>query len=189
MADALLKRTNCIMGVFDDEEIFVEAVRSFRNRNYTVKDAFTPFPVHGLGKAMGLPGTRLGYITFICGILGGAFAFGAMSWMVGFNWPMNIGGKPELPIPSFIPITFEFTVLIASLGTVLVYFTRNIMLPGFEPKIYHSRASQDRFVVLVAEDENGEQIQDLMGKYGAESVQREEYIEQKTPFPLPIKMK
>lgn len=189
MADALLKRTDCLMGVFDDEEIFVEAVRSLKNKNFTIKDAFTPFPVHGLGKAIGLPGTRLGYVTFFAGLFGASFAFTAMSWMMGFNWPMNIGGKPEWPYPSFVPITFEFMVLIGALGTVLAFLLRNTMMPGFEPKIYHTRASSDRFVVLVAEDENSEQIQDLMGKYGAEAIYREEYVEQKSPFPLPIKMK
>ena len=189
MADALLKRTDCVMGVFDDEEIFVEAVLSLKNKGYTIKDAFTPFPVHGLGKAMGLPGTRLGYVTFIAGLFGAAFAFTAMSWMMGFNWPMNIGGKPSWPIPAFIPITFEFMVLMASLGTVAAYLLRNTMMPGFEPKIYHSRATQDRFVVLVAEDGDREQITDLMGKYGAEAVYEDEYLEQKSPLPLPIKMK
>lgn len=189
MADALLKRTDCVMGVFDDEEIFLEAVKSFKNKGYTIKDTFTPFPVHGLGKALGLPGTRLGYVTFFAGLFGAAFACAVMSWMMGYNWPMNIGGKPQPPIPSFIPIMFEMTILCAALGTAITYLLRNFMLPGYEPKIYHSRATQDRFVMMVEEGDDNEQITDLMGKYGAEEVYREEFVEQKSPLPLPIKMK
>ena len=188
MAD-LIKRTDCVMGVFDDDHVFMEAIKSIRNKNYQVKDAFTPFPVHGLEKAMGLRSTRLGYVAFICGLLGGGFAFTVMTLMMHVDWPMNIGGKPTWPIPSFVPITFELTVLISALGMVTAYLLRNSMLPGFEPKIYHSRASQDRFVVLVQEDGHKEELKDLLKKYGAVETQEEEFLEQTSPVPLPIKMK
>lgn len=185
----LLKRTNCVMGVFDDDHIMVEAINSIRKKNYTVKDAFTPFPVHGLEKAMGLHRTRLGYVAFIAGLIGGGFGFTIMTLMMHVDWPMNIGGKPTLPVPSFVPITFELTVLISALGLVTAYLLRNSMLPGFEPKIYHPRASQDKFVVLVQSDEDEENLKDLLKKYGAEEVEEQEYLEQKSPVPLPIKMK
>lgn len=177
------------MGVFDDDHIFVEAIESTRKKGYNVKDAFTPFPVHGLGKAMGLRSTRLGYVAFIAGILGGGFAFTVMTLMMAVDWPMNIGGKPSWPITSFVPITFELTVLISALGLVTAYLMRNSMLPGMEPKIYDKRASSDKFVVLVESDGDDDRLKDLLKKYGAEETVQEEYLEQTSPVPLPIKMK
>ncbi len=188
MAD-LLKRTNCVMGVFDDDHVFTEAIKSIRNKNYHVKDAFTPFPVHGLEKAMGLKSTRLGYVAFIGGLTGGTLGLLMMTYMMHIDWQLNIGGKPTLPIPSFIPITFELTVLLSALALITAYLIRNSMLPGFEPKIYHPRATQDRFVFLVESNGEEEELKDLLTKYGAEEVVEEEYLEQKSPIPLPIKMK
>lgn len=177
------------MGVFDDDHVFMEAIKSIRNKNYNVKNAFTPFPVHGLEKAMGLKPTRLGYVAFISGLTGGTLAFLIMTYMMHIDWHMNIGGKPTWPIPSFIPITFELTVLLSALGLITAYLLRNAMLPGMEPKIYHPRASQDRFVVLVESNGHEEELKDLLKKHGAEEAIEEEYLEQKSPVPLPIKMK
>jgi len=177
------------MGVFDDDHTLVEAIQHIRDKNYNVKDAFTPFPVHGLDKAMGLRQTRLGYVAFICGILGGGFAFTVMTFMMHVDWPMNIGGKPTWPIPSFVPITFELTVLISALGMVTAYLMSNAMLPGMEPKIYHSRASSDRFIVLVEHNGQVDEVKNLLKQYGAEEAVEEEYLEQTSPLPLPIKMK
>lgn len=185
----LIRRTKCIMGVFDDDTVFLEAVKSMRSHGLNIKNAFTPFPVHGLDKAIGLRDSRLGYVAFAFGALGTISALSLMTFTMHISWPLNIGGKPSLPIPSFIPITFELTVLFASLGLVAMYLMRNSMIPGFEPKIYHSRSTQDRFVVLVEDNKLGSEIKDLMEKLGAVEVQDEEYLEQTSPVPLPIIMK
>ncbi len=185
----LLKRTDCLMGVFDDDDVFVNAVKDIREQNLEIKDAFTPFPIHGLPKAMGLHESRLGYVAFIGGIIGGGGIFTIMTLMMYVNWPMNFGGKPTWPVPNFIPITFELTVLLSAISIATAYFLRNTMLPGFEPKIYHPRSTSDRFVVLVAKDNNEDTIKDVMRKHGAEEIKDEEYLEQKAPLPLPIKMK
>lgn len=177
------------MGVFDDDTIFLEAIDRINDRRLEVKDAFTPFPVHGLDKKMGLKESRLGYAAFAFGILGGAIALGLMTFTMTYDWPLNIGGKPDFPLPAFIPITFELTVLIASLGMVTVYFLRNTMLPGFEPKVYHRRSTQDHFVVLVEENNMGDDIKSFMKEIGAIEAKDEEYVEQTGPLPLPIKMK
>jgi len=184
-----LKKTPSIVGVFEDDTVFIDAIKEIRKRRFSIKDAFTPFPVHGLDKAMGLAESKLGYAAFIFGAIGATIGVSLMTYTMHISWPLNIGGKPSLPIPSFIPITFELTVLIASLGMVGLYLMRNNMLPGMDPKIYHNRATQDRFVVLIEEENLKEEIVETLKELGASEIKEDEYVEQKAPLPLPIKMK
>jgi hypothetical protein len=71
-----------------------------------------------------------------------------MTWVMAFNYPINFGGKPNWPLPSFIPITFELTVLFAAWGMVLTYCVRNKLIPGYVPRIYDVRTTDDRFALV-----------------------------------------
>jgi hypothetical protein len=71
-----------------------------------------------------------------------------MSWVMVPNYPLNFGGKPNWPLPSFIPITFELTVLFASVGMVLTYCVRNKLFPGYIPRIFDKRTTDDRFALV-----------------------------------------
>ena len=106
-----------LLVVFDEEGRFVqrseeECVRS----GYKLHDVYTPFPIHGLDKEMGLRDTSIHTAGFIYGITGTATALGFMSWVFTKDWPLNIGGKPHFALPAWIPIMFELTVLFACGG-------------------------------------------------------------------------
>ena len=81
-------------------------------------DCFSPFPIHGIEKAMGLGRSWVPLYTLVFGLIGCIASFAFMSYVDVFAWPMNIGGKPHFAWPAYIPITFEITVLLAGLASV-----------------------------------------------------------------------
>lgn len=185
----LLKRTPCVVGVFDDDDKFLQGLRFVKEKNLNVLDTFTPFPVHGIEKVLNVPRSNLAVAAFIFGALGFLTGLSIQVYMQGIDWPNNFGGKPPIAIPSFIPVTFELTVLFASLGMVGTFFFRSMLLPGFEPKLYDQHATSHHFVVLVEADSMTDDINDILKEAGAIETRQDEYLEQNGPAPLPIKMK
>ncbi len=133
-------------------EDVLSAARKAAAEGYTKTDAFTPFPVDGLAEAVGMRKNRVGLATLLGGIAGGAFAYFLLYYVNVIDYPMNVGGRPYHSWPSFIPITFEATILVAALGAVLAMLILNRL-----PELYHpvfngdhfERASQDRFFLVI----------------------------------------
>ena len=94
-----------IVGSFDDEAVLFPAVKSVRKAGYKIHDVYTPMPIHGLDKAMGLNETSLHTAGFIYGAAGTTTALSGISWILVHDWPLNIGGKPHFALPAWIPIT------------------------------------------------------------------------------------
>jgi hypothetical protein len=97
--------------------------------------------------------------------------------MNGFDWPMNIGGKSNAPIPDFIPITFECTVLLAAFGMVGTFFTASNLFPWSSPKIFDKRSTDDKFIVAIDTAKNKlskSEISDILSKYGASEINEKE---------------
>ncbi|MEX0966138.1 MAG: DUF3341 domain-containing protein [Bacteroidia bacterium] len=178
-----------VVGIFEDEVPMMEAIKVAKRHNIEIMDAFTPFPVHGLDKVMELRPSRLDIVAFIFGTLGFLTAVGLQVYTMGIDWPMNIGGKPRFPFPSFIPVTFELTVLFASLGMVATYLIVSRLLPGVEPKLYDPRQTSDHFVVLFRDDNISEEIKNICLENGAIEIRTDEYQQTLWPYPIPIKMK
>ena len=130
-----------IVGCFDDEKVLFPAIKNVRRAGYKIHDVYTPFPVHGLDHAMGIRETSLHTAGFIFGIAGTATALGCMGWIFTRDWPLDIGGKPHFPLPAFIPITFEVTILFASLAAVFGMLALNGL-----PEPYHPVFNVQRFV-------------------------------------------
>ncbi len=112
-----------IYGIYNDEEILLRAVRKAKADHLEIMDVFTPFPVHGLDQAMGLEESRLHHAGFVYGLIGCLTAFLGMTWIFTSDWPIIFGGKPYWPVPSFIPITFEMTVLFSAWGMTITFYT------------------------------------------------------------------
>lgn len=137
-----------IVGLWDHEEVYLHAVEHLRAKGIEIYESLTPFPVHGLEHALGYRDTRLHRAGFIFGATGTTIALTLMSWVMTTNYPINFGGKPNWPLPSFIPITFELTVLCAAWGMVLTYLVRNKLFPGYVPRIFDKRITDDRFALV-----------------------------------------
>lgn len=130
----------------------LHAAEKLRDGGYTQFDTHTPFPVHGMDKAMGLPDSRLGWIVFPIGLTGTASAFLMMWWMNGVDYPLIVGGKPPYSIPTMVPIMFELTVLFSAFAAVLGMFHLN-GLPRHHHPLFNSKRfgafSNDKFFVSV----------------------------------------
>ena len=140
---------NFLVGVFDDEDVVVSAVRALRSKGVKIHEVFTPFPVHGLEEALGYKRTRLPVAAFFFGLLGTALALLMQFWMMGYDWPMIIGGKPYASLPPFIPVTFEVTVLLSALGMVACFFIACDMKPYGKPRQFDVRSTDDKLVMAI----------------------------------------
>jgi hypothetical protein len=151
-----------VVGCFDNEEVLFPAVKKVRTAGYKIKDVYTPFPVHGLDHALGLRETSLHTAGFIYGITGTATALGGISWILTYDWPLNIGGKPHFALPAWIPITFELTVLFAAVGMVYTFCYLCQLAPFVKKHHFHPRATDDLFVMVI-ECTDKTNIDDLKG--------------------------
>lgn len=137
-----------LLAEFDTSEDLLEAARAMRRAGFTVMDAFTPFAVHEIYEILEIPRSRVPIYCLAAGILGGGYAYLIQYWMNGFDYALNVGGKPLGSVPAFIPPTFEGTVLLASLMAV-VSFLAFSGLPQVSSPIFtvdgFERASADRF--------------------------------------------
>ncbi len=128
------------------------ACEKVRDAGFTRWDAHSPFPVHGLEKAMGLPVSPLPYICFAAGMVGAASALTLQWWTSSVGYRMVISGKPFFSWPAYIPITFELGVLFGALGAILGMLALN-QLPRHHHALFSSqrfaRASDDRFFISI----------------------------------------
>jgi len=149
-----MRKQNNITVSFDDEVPLLQAVRILRDSKEIITDVLSPFPVHGLDEALSLKRSRIPVGGFIFGALGAILAFGFQAWVFTVSYPLIIGGKPFFSVPTFIPITFEVTVLFAGLSMVAALLVRSKLKPDIRFKPVDERITDDRFVILInAEDE------------------------------------
>ena len=165
-----------VVGCFDDENVLFPAVKRVRLAGYKIHDVYTPYPVHGLDHALGLRETSLHTAGFIYGITGTSCALGGMSWVFMRDWPLNIDGKPHFPLPAFIPITFETTVLFAAVGMVLTFCYLCQLAPFVKKHHFHARATDDLFVMVieVTSKTNVNDLGDFLKNAGAVEVNVQE---------------
>lgn len=129
-----------IMAEFETPGELVAAARRTREAGYRNFDAYTPFPIHELDGAMDLHDNRVSKFTFIGGLLGCIGGFGLASWVSAVALPLNIGGRPQISVPMFIPITFECTILLGGLTAAI-----SMILMNGLPAPYHPVFNVDRF--------------------------------------------
>jgi hypothetical protein len=136
-----------LFGLYDDETDLIAAIEAANDKGLEIMDVYTPFPVHGLDHVMGLSESRLHQAGFVYGMLGTMTAFGFMTWVFTRDWPIIFGGKPYFSAPSFIPITFELTVLFAAIGMVVTFYVVSGLGPGVTNNYLHPRITDDKFCI------------------------------------------
>jgi len=136
-----------LFGLYNDEEILMDAVKQIKQKDAEIMEVYTPFPVHGLDPILGLSESRLHIAGFLYGMVGTSIAFGFMSWVFTADWPIIFGGKPYFSAPSFIPITFEFTVLMAAVGMVVTFYLICGLGPGVTNPYLDPRITDDKFCI------------------------------------------
>lgn len=153
-----MENKNYISVFFDDEAPLLKAVKELKSNDIKIIDVLSPFPVHGLDKALEMKPSRIPTIGFIFGVLGAITGFGFQAWVFTTAYPLNIGGKPFLSVPSFIPITFEVTILFAALAMVAALFIKSKLIPKKKYDIIDVRLTDDRFAILIDSTDGNEKI-------------------------------
>ena len=146
----------CIAAEFDDEHKLLDACNKTRQAGYKNIDAYTPFAVHGIREALGQPATKMPWAVFAGGLLGLSVGFGLCYWVSVLELPYNVGGRPLNSWVSFIPVTFECTILLSAFTAVFGMFGLNgLPLPNHPMFNLPSflRVSQDRFFLVVESDD------------------------------------
>jgi Protein of unknown function (DUF3341) len=157
-----------VMGEFDDPDDLVEAGRRIRQMGYTKIDAMSPFPVHGIDDAIGIPYSKLGWIVIVFSMTGLAIAL-LLQWYEGAGgmntllmrfglsgYPLMVGGKPFFDFSYSIPVDWELTVLLTAFAAFIGMWAMNGL-----PRLYHPsmnyrnahRASDDRFLLVIEADD------------------------------------
>lgn len=138
-----------LLAKFDTPEALIAASRRAVDAGYQQFDAYTPYPVEGLPRAMGLKSSPLPFVILAGALLGGIGGF-LMQWFATvIDYPLNIGGRPMFSWPAYIPITFEMTILLGAFAGVfgLFFFTRfpQPYHPVFRSEDFNTHASTDGF--------------------------------------------
>ena len=154
-----------LLGEFDSPKQLMDAAKKVREAGYRRIDAFVPFPVEGLSQALGLGRKHdlVPVLTLAGGLAGGLTGFFFQLWVNVSSYPMDIAGRPLNSWPAFIPITFELTILGASLFCVFGMLAMNGMPTPYHPVFNAPRfalASRDRFFLLI-------KARDLLGQWSA----------------------
>ncbi len=145
-----------VMGAFSEPDDLVQAGRKIREMGYTKLDAMSPFPVHGIDDAIGVPPSKLGWIVICFTVLGAATAL-LLIWYVGaVNYRLVIGGKPFFDFSYSIPVTFELAVLFSAFASFIGMWAINGLPRLYHPSFNYSqahRASDDRFLLVIEADD------------------------------------
>jgi hypothetical protein len=174
----MTKGTNYIVGVYGDEEIVLKAIKSVRGAGVKIYEVFSPYPIHGIDDALGYKRSRLPRAAFLFGSLGLSLALLMQIWMMGYDWPMIIGGKNFASLPPFIPVTFELTVLLSALGMVGTFMVASDLKPYKKPKIFDIRITDDKHVMAIDLSDNKmtkKEIMAIVAQSGAEEVNEKQF--------------
>jgi len=171
------KILHSITGIFDTPDEIIEAVEKVVKEGYTKYDVNTPYPLHGMDRAMKLLPSKLGYVALIFGLSAALATALVMGWMSAIDYPIVIGGKPLFSFPAYVPIMFEVTVLTASIATVLAMLFFFFKLPNIKHPLhgteYMKKVSADKYGISIQAkdskfDENSVKI--FLEKVGAKDI-------------------
>lgn len=166
-----MESTKVIHAIYTDDDVLMNAVKTVKAKKLHIEEIYTPFPVHGLDKAMGLAPTRIAIASFIYGCIGLTVAVLMMNYIMIEDWPQDIGGKPSFSylsnMPAFVPIMFELTVFFAAHLMVITFYLRSKMWPFKKAENPDPRTTDDHFLMEIAIHDNEEELQTLLAETGA----------------------
>ncbi|WP_136667798.1 DUF3341 domain-containing protein [Flavobacterium sp. H122] len=163
-----------IHALYTDDDVLMDAVKATRKAHHHIEEIYTPFPVHGLDKAMGLAPTRIAIAAFLYGCTGLAFATWLLNNIMISDWPQDIGGKPSFSyiqnMPAFVPVMFEETVFFAAHLMVITFYMRSKLWPFKKAENPDLRTTDDHFLMEVAVNNNEDELTSFFQNTGAVEV-------------------
>jgi len=166
-----------VVGSFGEPGTMLAAVDALRGAGVAIHDVFAPYPVHGLDQAMGIRRSRLPLVTLLAGLGGLCFALAFQYYTAVFDWPLDVGGKPENSTLAFVPVCFELTVLIGGLGTVGAFLLRARLFPGKREQLAALGVTNNVFAIVTyaPRDANDDDLaRRIMLENGADEVEERE---------------
>lgn len=185
----LLNEIKASMGIYESEPVYgllaefsdpgalLHAAERVRQAGYRHFDTHSPFPIHGMDRAMGLGNSKVGYFTLGGGATGFALAYWLQWWTGGVDYPVNVSGKPFFAVEPSIPIIFELTVLFSAFGAVMGMLALNGLPRPHNPLFYSrnfARVTDDAFFLQIAASDarfdraNTEKLLKDLGGYNIE---------------------
>ena len=166
-----MEASKVIHAIYTDDDVLMSAVKKVKAERHHIEEIYTPFPVHGLDKAMGLAPTRIAIASFMFGCVGLIVAIVMMNFIMIQDWPQNIGGKPSFSylenMPAFVPIMFELTVFFAAHLMVITFYLRSRMWPFKKAENPDVRTTDDHFLMEIAVHNNASELENLLKETGA----------------------
>jgi len=160
-----------IHAIYNDDDVLMAAVKKVKAEKHHIEEVYTPFPAHGLDKAMGLAPTRIAIASFMYGCLGLTVAIIMMNFIMIEDWPQNIGGKPSFSylenMPAFVAIMFEMTVFFAAHLMVITFYLRSKLWPFKKAENPDLRTTDDHFLMEIAVHNNEKELSKLLKETGA----------------------
>jgi hypothetical protein len=141
-----------IVGVFDDEEALIHAVKDLQSKAIGIEDVFTPYPVHEVLHLVGRK-SRIPTAAYFYGLFGAIAVLAFLYWTSVISWPVNYGGKPFNAFPSFIIITIVLTILTVTITSLFTFSVRAKLYPGRKAEILHPGITDNKFLVLIDADD------------------------------------
>ena len=143
-----------VLAEYPDPGALMHAAEEVREAGYSQFDTYSPFPIHGMNRAMGLGNSKVGWFTLGGGITGLLAGYLLQWWTAGVDYPLNISGKPFFAVEPSIPIMFELTILFAAFGAVAGMLALNGLPRPYNPLFFSERfsqrASDDGFFLMIA---------------------------------------
>ncbi len=166
-----------VAGIWLDEKSLVEAARQVRAKGFTKFEAISPYPMHDIDEAMGIPRSFIPWVTFVFGLLGFSFGVWLTWWTSAVDWPLIIGGKPMWSVPAFIPIIFECTILFGALSSVGALIIK-CGLPQVDPPVIDPDLSSHKFGLFIPQSDSGfdtTKVEQMLRDLGAADVKQTEF--------------
>jgi hypothetical protein len=169
------------IGVFDNEEIFDNAVQKLKESKIEIEEIFMPFPVHRAAKNVA-GGSSLPVAAYFFGLIGMISVLAFLYYTAVISWPLNFGGKPSNAFPSFIIVTLVLTIFTVTILSLTAFLFSAKLYPGKKAVIFDNRAMDDKFIIVL-KSEHVPDAENLLKQQGANEVYNlsMENIEEKLP--------
>ena len=166
-----------VVASFGAPESMLHALEELRDLGFRDFDAHTPFPVHGIERAMGMKDSKVAYLALGGGVAGLVGGLALQIWTMGYDYPLNLSGKPYVAWQAYVPIGFETTILLTAFGTFFGMWALNKLPHFFHPVMQAEAfpaASDDRFLVSVESTDPRfelEKVKGMLKEKGAATIE------------------
>lgn len=177
---ARINTIQLLLGKYRSPDDSMDVVKAIQSEGVKIYDVYSPCPIHGMDRLMGIKRSRLSVAAFMFGCLGLATALFIQLYMMFFDWPMDIGGKPFIGM-SYVPVCFELTVLLTAFGMVFTFFAVSKLFPGKSPVLMDDRVTDDVIVVAIDRNQLGSKratVEGLMKANGAFEIVEKDVVDE-----------